>query len=367
MSINSRRRHLLTKRILDTSLVIVTLPVTVPLGVITAMAVRAILGHPVLYRQQRIGLNENSFELLKFRSMLPEKSPDGKKLDPNERLTPFGRIIRRSSLDELPQLINVLKGDMSLVGPRPLLVEYLPYYRESERIRHSVRPGLTGASQVKGRNNLSWDQRLASDAEYAQNWSLKGDLSIIFKTLEGVLRRKDTVAEPWNQGEYLSVYRSYPSDGQFALRRFEPKDIETRVKWLKDDRTKKTMTVGEDITVESTAAWLKKVRKDPLRKDFVVYDLETLDTVAIAGFKATTKSDLPIVYLAVDPDRQGQGLGKITLGLLLDYMKQQEWIRGAAGELFRENIRTIRINERYGFNVVDANLPSDRVRMEVRW
>lgn len=366
--ISSRqRRRIALKRILDSVLVLATAPVTLPLTLVTAVAVRAKMGSPIFYRQERIGFNENTFSLLKFRSMLPESTKDGEKLSPSKRVTPFGALLRRSSLDELPQLLNVLRGDMSLVGPRPLLVEYLPHYKDFERYRHSVRPGITGVSQVSGRNDLGWDERLELDAEYARDGKISDDFHIIFKTLKGVLKREGTVAEPWTQGEYLSVYRSYPNDGKFGLRRFEPKDIEARVKWLNDPRTRETLTVSGEITVEGTENWLKSARKDPLRRDLAVYDLETLEIVAIAGYKAHTSEDIPIFYFAVDPDMQGRRIGSATLLLLLDFMKSRPELNGAAGEIFKSNIRSIKIHERLGFEMVDAELPENRIRMEIKW
>src|SRR5699024_1587445 len=144
----ARPVHILGKRIFDTAVVIATAPLTIPVGVITAALVRINMGSPVFYTQHRVGLNEEVFSLLKFRSMLDEFDSQGRQRGIEERIPKFGHILRRSSLDELPQLINVLKGDMSLVGPRPLLIKYVPHYKDSERARHSVRPGITGAAQV---------------------------------------------------------------------------------------------------------------------------------------------------------------------------------------------------------------------------
>jgi RimJ/RimL family protein N-acetyltransferase len=256
---------------------------------------------------------------------------------------------------------------MSLVGPRPLLVEYLPHYKLSERRRHSVRPGITGASQVSGRNNLGWDERLALDAEYAQNGTLLDDFKIIAQTILGVLRREDAIAEPWNHGEYLSTYRSYPNDGTYALRRFEPQDVPDRVRWLNDPRTRETLSLKGEITVDTTYSWLEKARKNPLRKDLAVYEMRTSRLVAIAGYKAESVDEIPIFYFAVDPDLQGRRIGSATLKLLLEYMESQSGVHGAAGEIYRHNERSIKIHQRLGFEVVAGNLPEDRLRMEIRW
>ena len=151
----AHRRRIAFKRVADTVLVLAAAPVAVAMGGAAAIATRIALGNPVIFKQTRIGLGENPFTLYKFRSMLDEKDEAGRAREPSERLTPFGRFLRKSSLDEVPQLWNVLKGDMSLVGPRPLLPEYIPYYRGKERTRHAVRPGITGLAQTSGRDRKS--------------------------------------------------------------------------------------------------------------------------------------------------------------------------------------------------------------------
>ena len=158
--------------------------------------VRWRLGAPAIFRQVRPGWHEQPITLYKFRTMTDERDNDGKLLPDGQRLTPLGRMLRNTSLDELPELINVLKGELSLVGPRPLYTHYLPWYRQHERLRHAVKPGLTGWAQVNGRNYLPWDQRLAMDVWYAENWSLALDLKIILKTVKLVLKRQDVSADP---------------------------------------------------------------------------------------------------------------------------------------------------------------------------
>ena len=165
-----------------------------PVLAIIALLVRIKLGSPVFFSQERPGKNEKVFKLYKFRTMTNKTDENGNLLPDAERLTKFGKILRSTSLDELPELVNILKGDMAIVGPRPLLVKYLPYYRIEERERHAIRPGLTGLAQINGRNNLMWDERIALDVKYAQNITIIGDLKIIFKTIIKVLKRSD-VAE----------------------------------------------------------------------------------------------------------------------------------------------------------------------------
>lgn len=163
---------------------------TLPIQLAIAVAVRLLLGRPVLFRQRRPGLNEQPFTLVKFRTMTSGRSQTGEPLPDEMRMTAFGRILRRTSLDELPELWNVLRGDMSLVGPRPLLIEYLPLYSAEQRRRHEVRPGLTGWAQVNGRNDVDWTKRLAMDAWYVDQYSVALDLRILAKTLVSVLSRR---------------------------------------------------------------------------------------------------------------------------------------------------------------------------------
>lgn len=167
-----------------------------PIILIVSIIIRLKLGAPVIFKQERIGYQEQVFTLLKFRTMTTEKDEDGEDLSDSIRLTKVGLIIRRLSLDELPQLINVIKGEMSIVGPRPLLVRYLPYYTQAERKRHTVRPGITGYAQVEGRNNLDWDKRLALDVIYANKQSFLFDMKILLKTISKTLKQEGIVKVP---------------------------------------------------------------------------------------------------------------------------------------------------------------------------
>lgn len=177
------------KRLLDIVFSGMGLIVLSPLLAILAILVRVMLGSPVLFKQERPGRDEKIFTLYKFRTMTDKKDTEGKLLPDSERLTKFGKLLRATSLDELPELWNVLKGDMALVGPRPLLVSYLPLYSETERRRHEVSPGITGYAQVKGRNSISWEKRFTLDIYYVDNLSFWLDCKIIFMTFYAVIKR----------------------------------------------------------------------------------------------------------------------------------------------------------------------------------
>lgn len=196
------------KRLLDIIISLSALIILSPVILVLAILVRTKLGSPVLFCQERPGFQEKIFKLYKFRSMTDERDAEGKLLPDSVRLTKFGKLLRATSLDELPELFNILKGDMSLIGPRPLLVEYLPYYTEEERLRHSVRPGLTGLAQVSGRNFLDWDRRLQKDVEYVRNLTFFFDVRIIFMTVKAVFSHED-VAEDTNasEGNFAQIRR----------------------------------------------------------------------------------------------------------------------------------------------------------------
>jgi lipopolysaccharide/colanic/teichoic acid biosynthesis glycosyltransferase len=185
------------KRLLDVAVSVVALGLLAPLMLLLAALVRCCLGAPVLYRQRRSGLNRRPFTILKFRSMTDARDPaTGEPLDDSARLTRFGLLLRSSSLDELPELINVLKGEMSLVGPRPLLPQYDTWYTDRELRRFDFLPGLTGWAQVNGRNDLPWDQRLACDVWYAEHCTFTLDVKILLLTVVKVLRRDNVQADP---------------------------------------------------------------------------------------------------------------------------------------------------------------------------
>ena len=178
------------KRILDFILSLIAIIVLSPILLITAILVRIKLGSPVIFKQKRPGKDEKIFTLYKFRTMTEEKDERGNLLPDSERLTKFGKFLRSTSIDELPELINILKGDMSIVGPRPLLVEYLELYNEEQKHRHDVRPGLTGLAQISGRNTITWEEKFEEDLQYIKKITLLGDIKIIFKTALKVFKRE---------------------------------------------------------------------------------------------------------------------------------------------------------------------------------
>lgn len=196
------------KRLLDVLLSLCILIFLSPMYLVLIVLVRIKLGSPVFFKQERPGLNGEIFTLYKFRTMTDGRDKDGNLLPDKDRLTPFGKFLRASSLDELPEFFNILKGDMSFIGPRPLLVSYLPYYTERESLRHTVRPGLTGLAQVSGRNFIDWDRRLAKDVEYVEGLSFRMDLKVLFLSVKVVLCRSDVAEDTGrSEGNFAQIRR----------------------------------------------------------------------------------------------------------------------------------------------------------------
>ena len=179
------------KRLLDIVLSIIAIIILLPLYAIISILVLIFMGWPILFKQPRPGKNEKIFNMYKFRTMTDKKDKEGNLLPDEYRLNKFGKFLRATSLDELPELFCILTGKMSIVGPRPLLVKYLPYYTEEEKHRHDVRPGLTGLAQISGRNNLDWKQRFEKDVEYVNNITFINDIKIVIKTIISIAKRED--------------------------------------------------------------------------------------------------------------------------------------------------------------------------------
>ena len=194
------------KRLIDFILSLIALIVLSPILLIVALLVRTKLGSPVIFKQERPGLNEKIFTLYKFRTMTDAKDEQGNLLPDEIRLTKFGKLLRSTSLDELPELFNILKGDMAIVGPRPLMTRYLPYYTEEERARHSLRPGMTGYVQVKGRNSLTWDEKFKYDLYYVNHVTFLVDIKVILDTIKIVIKHEGiSLGDLGNLDDYRDI------------------------------------------------------------------------------------------------------------------------------------------------------------------
>lgn len=196
----------IVKRIIDIFFSLIIMTVLLPVFIIVAILVKINLGSPILFKQERVGLFNRTFRMYKFRTMLNLNDGSGNLLPDGDRLTRFGKFLRSTSLDELPEFINILRGDMSLIGPRPLLKQYLPLYNEEQIKRHNVLPGLTGWAQINGRNNLSWSEKFKLDVWYVENWSLMLDLKIFFITIYKVVKRDGINKEGQATIEYFNGF-----------------------------------------------------------------------------------------------------------------------------------------------------------------
>ena len=192
------------KRLFDITVSLFGLIILSPVMIITSIIVMINLGSPIFFKQKRVGKDNKEFEMIKFRTMKDAVDKQGNQLSDELRLTKVGQVLRSLSIDELPELFNILKGDMSLIGPRPLLVQYLPLYNERQIRRHEVLPGLTGLAQVSGRNNLTWNEKFELDVYYVENWSLKLDIKIFFLTFYKVFKREGISQEGQATAEYFN-------------------------------------------------------------------------------------------------------------------------------------------------------------------
>lgn len=357
------------KRLADVALILLAgLPLVV-VSIVTSAIVLVTMGRPVLFRQARIGLHEREFHLLKFRTMTDARDAQGELLPDRERMPAPGNLLRKLSLDELPQFFNVLRGDMSIIGPRPLYPSYLRYYRERERKRHWVRPGITGLAQVSGRNTIYWDERLSLDADYVETISPKADLAILLRTVQAVLGSSGVSPIANDSGERLDILRSYPSHDGYALRRFEFSDIPHRVRLFQDPQIRRHMSLPDGVTVETTAEWLRRARRDPNRRDLVAYDIESREAVAILG--VTNRDDaptLPEMYIVVDPLHQGKGLGRTSLLLMLEWMRGQAKYDGCWLSVSQSNTAAVALYEKLGFKQTGVDkVDTNRVEMTLDW
>jgi undecaprenyl phosphate N,N'-diacetylbacillosamine 1-phosphate transferase len=206
------------KRLMDIVLSLCAIVLLSPVMLMIALLVRVRLGSPVIFKQERPGLNEKLFTLYKFRTMTDERDENGQLLPDAQRLTKFGQWLRSTSLDELPELLNVLKGEMSLVGPRPLLAQYLPLYNSHQRRRHEVRPGITGLAQIGGRNAISWEERFDLDVYYVDAVSLLGDIRIMFSTMQKILAREGISS---SDSVTMTAFRGTPRSQTVITQRLE--------------------------------------------------------------------------------------------------------------------------------------------------
>ena len=344
------------KRAIDVFLSGLSLIVLSPVLVLIACLVRVKLGSPVIFVQERAGMidpdtgAERIFRLYKFRSMSDRCDKSGQLLPDDMRITRFGRILRATSLDELPELWNILKGDMSIVGPRPLLVEYLPYYSESERVRHAVRPGLTGLAQVNGRNNLRWVEKFAFDVEYVNGISFLGDCQIVLKTVGKVLRKTDVLVGSEHAEGRLDVARSP------VLRCIElPCGDVVRVRWMDRSEECKLAQLMRRISGDYPIPLDEKIEFFPYARKVLTYGQvlgeyvgDDLIGTAVGYMNDFDNNRAALALLGVEESYRSEGIGSA----LLDLYEREAVARGLVNlslETHPTNRGAIRLYERRGY------------------
>ena len=306
-----RRRYDVLKRTIDVTGAAVCAVLAAPLMAATALVIAVRLGRPILFRQHRPGRDGRIFELVKFRTM---RQPDSvfSEWFQEERMTPIGSRIRAMSLDELPSLWNVLKGDMSLVGPRPLLVSYLQRYSARQSRRHEVRPGLTGLAQVSGRNTLPWDARLDLDVWYVDHRSLRLDLSILLRTVGHVLRREGISREGHaTMTEFLGPM----STDRLELLELSPNELQTRLESMHSGALRQRIPTTGPADQWAADSLPANEPAAPKRQDWIALD-RVGEAVSVCGLTEITTTTAN-VYVVVAPEHRGQGLGRETAQLLI--------------------------------------------------
>lgn len=308
------------KRFLDIILAIIAIVITLPIFLLTGILVLIFLGKPAIFRQKRPGKDEKIFTMYKFRTMTNKKDKDGNLLPDELRLTKFGKFLRKTSLDEIPEFINILKGDMSFVGPRPLLIEYLPYYTKEEHHRHDVRPGLTGLAQVSGRNLLSWDDRFKKDIEYINNITFKNDFQIIFKTIYKVVKKEDIVIGKNVFMQNLNIERSK----NIIYRMVSSKDIESNKKNILN-LIKNVLDFNANVKYDRCQEVLCNMQK--YISDGTAYITGAFFDDKMIGFLWMYEIDsqkMHVNYFSVDKDYRNKGIGTELLKLSILFAKERK-------------------------------------------
>ena len=349
------------KRFLDIVLSAGAIVVLSPVMAVTAVLVRVKLGSPVLFKQKRPGKDERIFEMYKFRSMTDARDENGELLPDEVRLTSFGKKLRASSLDELPELFNILKGDMSVVGPRPLSEVYLPFYTEKEHHRHDVRPGLTGLAQVNGRNNLSWEEKFAYDLQYINKISFSGDATILLKTVGKVL---DHEGDRAGRGSPCKpAYRTKHSKGEnklniygnkVLLRAMESEDMETLRNMANDPEIEK-MVGGWSFPIsrQEQLNWYEHAVGDKNNLRFIIEMInsgESVGMVNLVNIDWKNRSAFHGIKLKADAPK-GQGIGTDAVMALMRYAFEELQLVRLDGSWVEYNAPSIALYKKCGWSV----------------
>lgn len=336
------------KRILDIALSLVGLIVLSPIILLISFIIKYSLKMPIIFKQKRIGLKGKIFTIYKFATMLELKEKNGKNLPDSKRLTSFGRFLRNYSLDEIPELINIIKGDMSIVGPRPLIIRYMPYFTEEEEKRHLVRPGLTGIAQIRGRNILKWEDRLKLDVKYIEKITFIEDLKIILKTIKKVLIKEGVVIRDKNKLKDFDEERRE----KIKVKRLELKDIEFNSSKIK-------IYLNQLQRISN----IKRMRTEEIYNNMLLYTLDESakiygafntmknkqnQLIGFIGFYKIEKEKLHINYFFIEEKYRQNGIGKMLINKVYDYAKKNN-INEIELNVYVKNLSAIKFYELQGF------------------
>lgn len=346
------RRSDSAKRALDIGVTVLAMPLLIPLSAVIAALTWIKLGHPVLFKQERPGLNAEPFTMLKFRTM---REPTHELTTNEDRMTDFGKLLRSTSMDELPSFINIIRGEMSLVGPRPLRMAYIPRYSSRHARRHEVRPGLTGLAQVQGRNTLDWNRKLDLDVEYVERRSLALDLQILLRTLKTVLVREG-ISTPGQAtaDEFMG------SGISLRTRELMKDDLATRVAWLQDPEVRAGVSIDFWPDIDGMQSWFERTISDDTRRDYVCID-EYSNPTSMFGF-TNINGSAATIYVFADPARLNQGIGRNTMVQLLKVAGENNFTNLSL-ETKTTNHRAFRLYERFGFTALDTSPVTEKVTM----
>lgn len=365
------------KRALDIILSGCALVILSPFLLVFSITGAIAMGGNPFFFQERPGKDGKIFKLIKFRSMSNKKDKDGNLLPDSVRLNSYGKLIRKLSIDELPELINIFKGDMSIVGPRPLAVIYLPYYNEVEKHRHDVRPGLTGLAQVNGRNALNWPDRFAFDVEYVNNITFLNDMKIIFKTVGKVLKSRDIsvrgttqivdfhkfrMAE-WEQ-EKKMVLQS--EDLKVSIRSIKAEDAKTLMEMNNNDQIAK-FVVGtpKKVTIDEQMKWMERLSSEKTTKRFMVdYEDKPVGTIIVSDINEYNRT--ANVNIKLLPESWGKGVGTFAIKLILEYCFYEMDMECITAHVLSYNEASLALFEKSGF-VREGILRSRVIKDDTRY
>lgn len=380
MKINLYERYI--KRPLDCFLALCALIMLSPVMGIIALLVRINLGSPILFKQNRPGKinsatgEEKIFRLCKFRSMSDERDENGELLSDELRLTKFGQILRSISLDELPELINIIKGDMAIVGPRPLAVQYLPYYNNEERKRHLVRPGLTGLAQINGRNSSNWPQRFRYDITYVNNISLKTDVFIILKTIYKVFKREGIAVRGTGQMLDFDEYRLLENklikqDGAghyVKLRWIEENDASVLME-LNNNNEIANCVVGnpKKVNYEEQLLWMtKRAEEKNTVRMMIEYDGIAVGTIIINNVDFNNK--VGNINIKILPKYHGKKIGANALDIACQYAFEELNLFCLTAHILSDNVASISLFAKKGFmkeGILRSRVIKNEYRMDL--